>query len=204
VTFSGPGGHSFQDFGIVNPANALGEFLAGLVRVPVPKEPRTTFSASVLGGGTSINAIPQEVWVDVDLRSAGPESLMALDREMRDLVQKAIVVENTRGCRTKGSITAELTQLGNRPASPLATSGHLIDEAVMALAAYGFTARLEAGSTDANIPLSLGIPAVMFGSGIDGGDLHTLAEWIDVEPERSKRALSASLAAVLASVGIEP
>jgi acetylornithine deacetylase/succinyl-diaminopimelate desuccinylase-like protein len=198
VVLAGPGGHSFIDFGIVNPANALGDFLAGLARVPAPKEPRTTYCASMVGGGTSINAIPQQVWVDVDLRSADPRSLENLDRAMRGLVENAVTSENTRGNTARGAVSAELTQIGDRPAAPLATSGRVVDEAVAALAAHGFTARLERGSTDANIPLSLGIPAVALGSGVAGGNLHTLAEWIDVEPEPNRRALAAILAALLA------
>ena len=202
LTFAGPGGHSFNDFGIVNPSNALGDFLAGLARVAVPAEPRTTFSASVLGGGTSINAIPQKVWVDVDLRSAEPGALDKLDRTMRDLVDGAVAAENARGKTHKGVISASLEPVGNRPAAPLQTAGRVIDESVAALAAFGFGARFEASSTDANIPLSLGIPAIMFGSGIAAGSAHTLEEWIDVEPEAGKRALAASLAAVLAVAGI--
>jgi tripeptide aminopeptidase len=202
ITFSGPGGHSFIDFGIVNPSNAIGDFLAGLARVTVPREPRTTFSASMLGGGTSINAIPQKVWVDVDLRSADPAALATLDRQMRDLVDTAVTAENERGSTAKGAIVATLEQVGDRPAAPLRTSGPMIDEAVAALAAYGFQAKCEASSTDANIPLSLGIPAVMFGSGIAAGSAHTLEEWIDVEPESGKRALAASLMAVVAVAGI--
>ena len=202
VTFSGPGGHSFNDFGIVNPSNALGDFLAGLARVPVPKVPRTTFSASVLGGGTSINAIPQNVWVDVDLRSADPDALAKLDGRMRDIVDNAVAAENARGNTVKGAVVAKFAQVGNRPASAMLTSGPIIDESVAALAAYGFEATFEASSTDANIPLSLGIPAVMFGSGTAAGSAHTLEEWIDVEPEGGIRALAASLAAVVAVAGI--
>lgn len=198
IVLAGPGGHSFIDFGTVNPANALGDFLAGLARISAPKEPRTTYSASMVGGGTSINAIPQQVWVDVDLRSADPRSLENLDSAMRGLVEIAVISENARGDTARGAISAELTQIGNRPATPLVTSGRVVDEAVTALAAYGFTARLERGSTDANIPLSLGIPAVALGSGVAGGNLHTLAEWIDVEPEPNRRALAAILTALLA------
>lgn len=202
VTFSGPGGHSFNDYGIVNPSNALGDFLAGLARLPVPAEPRTTFSASMLGGGTSINAIPQKVWVDVDLRSADPVELQKLDTAMRALVEAAVAAENNRGMTTRGAISAEIAPVGKRPAAPLLTRGRVIDESVAALAAHGYTARFAASSTDANIPLSLGVPAVMFGSGTAAGSAHTLQEWIDVEPAAGRRALAASLAAVLAVTGI--
>jgi di/tripeptidase len=121
---------------------------------------------------------------------------------MRDLVESAVAAENARGSTAKGAISATLDQVGNRPAAPLLTAGRVIDESVAALAAFGFTARFEASSTDANIPLSLGIPAVMFGSGTAAGSAHTLEEWIDVEPEAGKRALAASLAAVLAVAGL--
>jgi acetylornithine deacetylase/succinyl-diaminopimelate desuccinylase-like protein len=202
VSFTGPGGHSFNDFGIVNPSNALGDFLAGLARLPVPREPRTTFSASVLGGGTSINAIPQAVWVDVDLRSADPGPLAELDGAMRRLVERAVAAENGRGSTAKGAIAADIKPVGKRPAAPLLTAGRVIAESVAALAAYGFETQFAASSTDANIPLSLGIPAVMFGCGTAAGGAHTLEEWIEVEPKAGQRALAASLAAVLAVAGL--
>lgn len=204
IAFRGPGGHSFLDFGIVNPSFALGHFLSGLATVEASAGLRTTYSASVVGGGTSVNAIPQEIWVEIDLRSADPGEIERLDATMRALVAAAIARENGRDPRGGTPLTAEIVRIGDRPAAVERRSGPVVDEAFAALAAYGFAPRLSSSSTDANIPMSLGIPAVMFGSGPAAGGAHTLGEWIDVAPEAGHRALAAGLAAVLAVAGVDP
>ncbi len=198
ISFHGPGGHSFLNFGIVNPSNALGGFMGAIAEVDVPSEPRTTFSCSVVGGCTSVNAIPQEVWVEVDLRSADPIVLGRLDEEMRGLVARAVDLENTRNVTSAGQLTADISLIGDRPAAALTSGGLVVDETLAALRAFGITPRIASSSTDANIPLSLGIPAIAIGSGHAAGGFHTLQEWIDVDPGQSKRALAAGLAAVLA------
>jgi tripeptide aminopeptidase len=202
ATFRGPGGHSLMAFGTVNPAYALAEVLQGLARIEVPAEPRTTFCASVLGGGTSINAIPEEVWVEVDLRSEAADELARLDAAFRDLVARAVAAENARGSTAAGAIVADLAVIGDRPAGQTAPESPIVTLSEAALRAHGFEPRRAASSTDANVPMSLGIPAVKIGTGGTGGRAHTLDEWIDVEPEASLRGLSASLAAILALAGI--
>ena len=197
ITFKGPGGHSFLEFGVANPANALGEFVAGMATIAVPKEPRTTFCVGMVGGGTSVNSIPQSVWATIDLRSASPQELLQLDRQMRELIDAALAAENARSSPGT-AVTVEISKIGDRPASILRESGPVIDEAFEALRLFGFNPQIEYSSTDANIPLSLGVPAVMIGSGASGGGIHTLAEWVDVDPEAGQRALAAILAAVLA------
>ena len=197
VTFRGPGGHSFMAFGTVNPAYALAETVQGLSRIEVPAEPRTTFCASVIGGGSSINAIPEEVWVEVDLRSEDAAELARLDAELHGLIGTAVDAENARGSTETGKITAEAERVGDRPAGRTATDTAIVTLSEAALRAYGFEPIRAASSTDANIPMSLGIPAVKIGTGGIGGRAHSLEEWIDVEPEASLRGLSASLAAIL-------
>jgi tripeptide aminopeptidase len=197
ITFKGPGGHSFLDFGVANPANALGEFVAGMATITVPDEPRTTFCVSMVGGGTSVNSVPESVWVKIDLRSASPVELTRLDKEMRDLIEAAVIAENRRS-RAGTDLSVEICRIGDRPPSMVRESGPVIDEALGALRLFGFEPRIEASSTDANIPMSLGVPAVMIGSGASGGGIHTLGEWVDVDPEAGQRALAAILAAVLA------
>ena len=203
VTFRGPGGHSLGAFGTVNPAYAMGEMLVGLSKMEVPADPRTSYCASVFGGGTSINAIPEEVWVEVDLRSTSPAELGRIDAEMHRLIATAVENENARGDTANGPIRAEAARIGARPAGGTAHDQRIVTASMEAIRAFGFTPVLSASSTDANIPMSLGIPAVKFGSGGAGGRAHTLEEWIDVEPELSLRGLNAALAAILGTAGME-
>lgn len=202
VTFRGPGGHSLSAFGTVNPAYALGTLLDGMSRFDVPKTPRTTFCASTFGGGTSINAIPEEVWVEIDLRSEGQQQLNDLDAALRDLVDRAVETENARADISDGAISAEIMQIGNRPAGATAHDSRIAQAAFASLPHFGFEPTTGASSTDANIPMSLGIPAIRLGSGGTGGRAHSLDEWIDVEAEESLRGLYAGLATILGTAGL--
>lgn len=202
LSFHGPGGHSLMAFGLVNPSYALGHFLQGMAALQVPEVPRTTFCASVVGGGTSINAIPEEVWVEVDLRSEGQAELEALDAQMHALIDRAVAAENARGDTAEGAIRAEAQRIGNRPAGRTDHGSRIVQAAFAALPAFGFEATTGASSTDANIPMSLGIPAIRLGSGGTGGRAHSVEEWIDVEPELSLRGLTAGLATILGTVGM--
>ncbi|RMC31314.1 M20/M25/M40 family metallo-hydrolase [Paracoccus alkanivorans] len=202
ITFRGPGGHSLMAFGTVNPAYALGTLLAGMARINVPETPQTTFCASTFGGGTSVNAIPEEVWTEVDLRSEGQAELDKLDADLRDLVEQAVAGENARGDTTNGEIAAEITRIGNRPAGGTPHDAAIVQAAFAALPHFGFEATTGSSSTDANIPMSLGIPAIRLGSGGTGGRAHSLDEWIDVEPEESLRGLYAGLATILGTAGL--
>jgi tripeptide aminopeptidase len=202
VTFRGPGGHSFGAFGIVNPMYAMAQAMQELARTEVPATPRTTFAVSVTGGGTSINAIPNEVWMDVDLRSQSAEELARLEAHFHDIVQRAVADENAARSTHTGSITAALKLVGDRPAGATETDGDLVRLATAAIAAHGFSPSHEFSSTDANIPMSLGIPAIKIGSGGSGGRAHSLEEWIDVEPAASVRGMAAGLAAILAVAGV--
>jgi tripeptide aminopeptidase len=199
VTFRGPGGHSLLDFGRVNPAHAMAAMVAGLAETQVPATPRTTYCASIFGGGTSINAIPEQVWVEIDLRSESPEELERLDARLRSLVDQALEQEMARA---SGTVTAQVTQIGARPAGATDPQARIVRASVEAITAFGFEVQQEASSTDANIPMSLGIPAVMIGTGGSGGGIHTLDEWIDVEEGASLRGLKAALAAVLGTAGL--
>ncbi|UOM33294.1 M20/M25/M40 family metallo-hydrolase [Acuticoccus sp. I52.16.1] len=202
IVFRGPGGHSLMAFGTVNPMYALGAVIAKMAAIEVPREPRTTFCASVVGGGTSINAIPEEVWLDVDLRSTSADELARLDATLADLVAASVAAENARGSTANGVVTAEAVKIGDRPAGATAPDAAIVAASRAALTHFGFPARLGASSTDANIPMSLGVPAVKLGSGGRGGRIHTLEEWIELEPEETQRGLSAGLAAILAVAGL--
>ena len=202
ATFRGPGGHSFGAFGLVSPAFAMSQAMLELSRIAVPAKPKTTFSASVFGGGTSVKSIPNEVWVEVDLRSEVPAELNRLEQRFLAILQQAAAAENHARSIAEGEITAEAKLIGDRPAGSTAVDSDIVRHSTVALTAHGITPRHVYSSTDANIPMSLGIPAVKIGSGGTGGRGHSLGEWIDVEKENSVRGMAAGLTAILAVAGV--
>src|SRR6185312_12287454 len=202
IQFTGPGGHSYGAFGLVNPLYAMADLTGRLGRFDVPASPKTTFSASVTGGGTSINAIPNSVWTEYDLRSESAQELDRLEQRFLALVDTAVAAENAVRSTRNGPVSARAVKIGDRPAGRTPETHVLVRYAQAALAAHGFTARLGYSSTDANLPMSLGIPAIKIGSGGTGGRGHSLEEWIDVEPEASVRGMTAGLATVLAVAGL--
>jgi acetylornithine deacetylase/succinyl-diaminopimelate desuccinylase-like protein len=202
VTFRGPGGHSFMDFGIVSPSFAMAEAIAGLSRIEVPKEPRTTFSASVVGGGTSVNSIPNEVWMEIDLRSDSAQELARIDHAFRGIVQRAVEAENATRNTAKGAVTVELKKIGDRPAGPISRDSELVANATAAARALGYTPKTVASSTDASIPISLGIPGIAVSAGAGAG-AHTLDEWVDVAPEQTLHDMQLAFATLLQTAGME-
>ncbi|MCA6247484.1 MAG: M20/M25/M40 family metallo-hydrolase [Phenylobacterium sp.] len=202
VTFTGPGGHSYGAFGIVNPMAALAGAVTGLYGLSAPTNPKTTYSASVVGGGTSVNSIPASVFLEVDLRSEDPDSLADLDRAFRAAVERAVAAENSARSTSYGPVRAELGVIGERPAGRTASDKGIVRVTRSAILDQGFAAREETASTDSNIPMSLGIPAVTIGAGGSGGRAHALDEWIDVEPAEMVRGMSAGLLAILAQAGV--
>lgn len=200
VAFKGPGGHSFSAFGMVNPMYAMAEAARTLAAIEVPRDPVTTHCVSVVGGGTSINAIPEVVTMEVDLRSASIDELTKLDRAFLAGVQAAVQAENAA---RDGTLTVELIPVGDRPAGHTPQGAPIARLAAAAVAAEGYSPSFEWSSTDANIPMSLGIPALRIGSGGKGGRAHSLEEWIDVEIEGSLRGMRASLATILAVAEME-
>jgi acetylornithine deacetylase/succinyl-diaminopimelate desuccinylase-like protein len=203
VSFRGPGGHSFGAFGQVNPIYAMADAIQRLGRLEVPSTPRTTFSASVTGGGTSINSIPNLVWTEFDLRSESAAELERLESRFLALIDAAVAAENAARSTCNGVITAELAKIGDRPAGHTEETHPLPQFAMAAIRAHGLAARFEYSSTDANIAMSLGIPAIKIGSGGTGGRGHSLDEWIDVAPDLSVPGMAAGLATLLAIAGFE-
>jgi acetylornithine deacetylase/succinyl-diaminopimelate desuccinylase-like protein len=198
AVFEGPGGHSYGAFGVVNPMYAMADAVARFSRLDVPGDPKTTFCASVTGGGTSINAIPNSVWTEFDLRSQSATQLAALEQEFFTLLDEAVAAENQARSVANGKISVRLEAIGDRPAGSTPVDAPLVQLAQAAIEAHGFQTRFQYSSTDANIAMSLGIPAIRIGSGGSGGREHSLEEWIDVEPEASLRGMKAGLAALLA------
>lgn len=204
VSFNGPGGHSYNAFGTVNPAYAMAQVLTGLSQLHLPTEPKTTATPSVFGGGTSINATPEQVWFELDLRSVSQTELDRIDGAFHALLEEAVNAENARGDISTGAVTVEAKRIGNRPAGAMASDAPIVTTSIAAVKAFGFAPRLMASSTDANIPISMGVPAVCIGSGSGvGGRTHSIDEWIDVEREPQLRSLHALLAVVLGITDIE-
>jgi acetylornithine deacetylase/succinyl-diaminopimelate desuccinylase-like protein len=181
---------------------AMADAISRLGRVIVPRDPKTTYSASVTGGGTSINSIPNSVWTEFDLRSASIRELNALEQRFLEIVRAAVAAENDIRSTRNGPVTAHIEPIGDRPAGHTSESHELVQFAQAAIRAKGFDTRCDASSTDANIPMSMGIPAIKIGSGGSGAREHSLDEWIDVEPATSLRGMQAGLATLLAVAGV--
>ena len=178
VTFKGPGGHSYGAFGLANPIHALGRAIAKVGDLQVPREPKTTFNVGRVGGGTSVNSIAFEAWMEVDMRSADQAALTALDANFHKAVDTALAEENERW-GNRGRLTVEKTLVGNRPAGRSAADSPIVQAAVSVTRALGLAASVDEGSTDSNIPISLGIPAVTIDGGGRGTGAHSLDEAFD-------------------------
>jgi acetylornithine deacetylase/succinyl-diaminopimelate desuccinylase-like protein len=200
VTFKGPGGHSYGAFGLVNPAFALGTAVDALSRIAVPETPKTTFNVGVMGGGTSVNSIPSDVWIDVDLRSEDAARLAALEADFKAAMQAGADAENARRSTRLGGIELDFALTGDRPTGATSERAALVQTAAAVVRHVGGTPTFGASSTDANLPMSLGIPAITIDSGGRGGRAHALDEWIDVDKAVSLRGLRIALL-LIASLG---
>ncbi|HEX7947146.1 MAG TPA: M20/M25/M40 family metallo-hydrolase [Phenylobacterium sp.] len=201
VTFKGPGGHSYGAFGLVNPMAAMGTTVVELNKVRVPAQPKTTYMTSVVGGGTSVNSIPDAIWLEVDMRSESKEELTKLDSVFLRIVQAAVEQENAARSTRAGKIAADVKLIGERPTGATSQDAQIVQLTAAAVRAAGYAPILGASSTDSNVPISLGVPAVTIGSGGDGGRAHAVDEWIDVAKPESLKGMSVGLAALLAMAG---
>jgi acetylornithine deacetylase/succinyl-diaminopimelate desuccinylase-like protein len=179
ITLAGPGGHSWSDFGVVNPVHALGRVVAKLAEYPAPLEPRTTYNVGRIEGGDSVNVIPERARLDVDLRSTNEAQLSKLEEFLLREIQHAIHAENTLRAASGHSLRSDVQLIGHRPSGAIASQSPLVQRAIEATQAVGIKPILNCASTDANIPISLGIPAITIGAGGKGGDAHRLSEWYD-------------------------
>ena len=178
VTFKGPGGHSFGAFGMANPMGAMGRAIAGIQEIQVPRQPKTTFNVGRIGGGTSVNSIPSEGWMELDMRSSDPASLAAVDANIQKAIDAAVAEENARWGKP-GTITVAKELVGDRPAGSTPESSPIVRNGLAAATVLGFTANLGEGSTDSNIPMSLKVPSITIGGGGRGRDAHALTESFD-------------------------
>jgi tripeptide aminopeptidase len=203
VTFKGPGGHSYGSFGIVSPAFAMANAMKKFGALTVPTTPKTTFSVGVVGGGTSVNSIPFEMWMDIDMRSESPTELQKLDASFKALVAEAVTEENAARSTAKGQITVDVKLTGDRPSGQTAASQRIVQIAGASVRAFGLTPSFTFSSTDSNIPISLGIPAITLVAGGTSDRAHALDEWIDVEKTSSLRGMQIMLATLLTLAGMQ-
>jgi di/tripeptidase len=196
VTFKGPGGHSYGAFGLVSPAFAMGNAMTKFSRLVVPRNPKTTFNVGVVSGGTSVNSIPVDMSMDVDMRSESPEELRKLVESFQRVVREAVDEENKTRSTAEGRIVADVKLIGDRPAGETALSSSLVEITTAAVRAYGLKPTYNISSTDSNIPISMGVEAVTIGRG-PGGRSHSLDEWTDVEKKSAVQAAEVTLAIVL-------
>lgn len=175
VTFQGPGGHSYQAFGLTNPIHALGRAIERISRMKVPERPKTTFNVGRIEGGTSINSIAHTALMEVDLRSESACELAKLDGEFKKAVQAALDEENGFW-KDQRKLKVDVHLTGYRPTGEQASEGPIVKAALSADAELGIKSELTSSSTDANIPISLGIPAITLGGGGKGEMSHSLEE----------------------------
>jgi acetylornithine deacetylase/succinyl-diaminopimelate desuccinylase-like protein len=204
VTVTGPGGHSWGAFGLVNPAHALGratEVFAVAADSLTRSGPRTSFNVGRIGGGTSINSIPFEAWMEVDIRSESPEKLATVSAALINAVEKGVGAENLAR-RDGPELEVNIEKIGSRPSGETDPEAPLVQRAMATTRYFGEEPYLTRSSTNSNIPISLGIPAVTIGRGGIGGENHSPGEWwIDVE---GYKAIQRALLLLVAEAGLSP
>ncbi|HYT06342.1 MAG TPA: M20/M25/M40 family metallo-hydrolase [Rugosimonospora sp.] len=206
ITISGPGGHSWSDFGVPNPIDALARGIALFLKTPPPDSPRTTFNVGSIEGGTSVNSIPAKASIKVDLRSEAEPEILKLETALRRSIQSGMDEEmqaaRDHGMAGGAGLSIGTKVLGLRPGGELPPNSPLL-AAVQAADDYlGNRARMERSSTDANIPLSLGIPAIALGAGGNSGGAHSLQEWYD--PTGREIGMQRLLLTLLQVAGLNP
>lgn len=180
VTFLGPGGHSWGAFGLANPAHAMGRairYFQDGADAYVRQAPfRTSYNVGRLGGGTSVNSVPFESWMEIDMRSEGVETLESVDAILQGAIQRALAEENA--LRTRGEpLTVDVDMIGDRPSGEVAEDHPFVQQAAAVTRALGMEPTFRRSSTDSNIPISMGIPAITIGGGGQGFGAHSLDEW---------------------------
>jgi tripeptide aminopeptidase len=201
VLITGPGGHSWSDFGMPNPINALVRGSVRFINTKVPATPRTTFNLGQVEGGTSVNSIPYEARLKVDIRSESEDELVRLESALRECIAAGVrdEMESARD-RSKGKLDWTVELLGSRPGGELASDSPLLAALRAADEFTGNQSRVERSSTDANIPLSVGIDAISIGAGGNGGGAHSLQEWY--EPAGREIGLQRALLTLLGVSGV--
>jgi tripeptide aminopeptidase len=204
ITFKGPGGHSWGAFGLANPHHAAGRAVAyfdDAARSYTSYGPKTSYNIGRIGGGTSINSIPFESWMEVDMRSVSPDRLIEIEEIMITQTKRAL--DDYNKMVDKGpKLTVEIEKIGDRPSGELSSDLPLIQRSMAATKAFKTEPYLTRGSTDSNIPISLGIPAVTLGRGGKAGGAHSLGEWW-VNDETGPASIKLALLILVAEAGLE-
>lgn len=200
ITFKGSGGHSWGDFGIVNPIHALGRAISKMASYKAPQHPATSYNVGIIGGGSSVNTIAEEAQMQVDLRSVSALELSKLENHLLSSVREALKEENLASKYSDSFLEMQVEVIGERPSGELATSSYLMETAIKTTSTFGVTPYLDCSSTDANIPISLGLEAITLGAGGSCGGCHTLSEWYE-ETDRAK-SLKRTLLLLLALAGL--
>jgi len=200
VEVAGPGGHSWGDFGLPNPVHAIGRAISRLASYPAPREPRTTFNVGRIEGGRSVNSIPSEASMEVDLRSAAEAELQRLDAFFRRAVRDAVDEENATRRAGDSLLKLKVDLIGERPTGETPADSPLVELAIEATKLIGVDPRLDQSSTDSNLPISLGIPAITLGAGGSSAFSHSLDEWYD--PRGRDLGLKRGLLVILGTVGV--
>lgn len=201
VEFTGPGGHSFGAFGMVSAIHAMGRAITKIGDLEVPSQPKTTFTVGTVAGGTSVNSIAADAVLELDMRSNDGAELAKLEARVREATQQAVAEENARW-NNKGAISVNFRLIGDRPVGSTPAQNPLVQVASLAYAAVGSPLQeLRISSTDSNIPMSMGIPAITIGGGGDSGGSHSPQEWYD--PQDSHLGPQMAFLLTLGLVGIE-
>ena len=185
VTYKGPGGHSYGAFGIPNPIHAMGRAIAGISDIQVPTTPKTTFNVGIVQGGTSVNSISGDATMEVDMRSEDAASLASVDAKVQKILRDALDAENARWTSPRAAaakLTLVIDTMGIRPTGGQSDTAPIVQAAIAAGKSLGFVVTTQASSTDANIPISLGIPGIRLGGGGKGEGAHALGESYDDGP----------------------
>lgn len=202
VIFKGTGGHSFADFGMPNPIHAMGRAIAEISNFQVPKIPKTTFNVGLVSGGTSVNTISESASMLIDIRSDSEDELNRLSEEFRKAVEHAVYEENRRWESNQPRIKAEIEVKGVRPAGTQPKDCPIVKAAFEAAELLGIKPELrDESSTDANIPINMGIPAITIGRGGEEGGVHTVHEWF--EPKEAWLGPQRDLLLVLMLAGLK-
>jgi acetylornithine deacetylase/succinyl-diaminopimelate desuccinylase-like protein len=202
VTITGPGGHSWSDFGAPNPITAISRGIVRFSSIRLPDTPRSSFNFGVIEGGQSVNSIPARASVKVDLRSESEDQLTRMENSLREAMQLGARDESFAARSNKDAVQISFRSIGTRPAGSVSEDSALVQAIREADRFLGNRSRLERSSTDANVPLSMGIPAVAVGGGGSGGGAHTLNEWYD--PAGRELGVKRLFLAAIALAGIQP
>lgn len=202
VVVTGPGGHSWSDFGMPNPINALVRGSVRFINTKVPTSPRTTFNLGQIEGGTSVNSIPHEARLKVDVRSESEDELGRLESALRECMAAGVRDEMEASRDRSRKLEWKVEILGSRPGGELVAESPLLASLRAADVIVGNESRIERSSTDANIPLSLGIDAISIGAGGNGGGAHSLLEWY--EPAGREMGLKRALLTLFGVAGLAP